>query len=303
MSYTDRYSGPIKQIPSLEVLDEMTDEAVLEHVLSSPNVETIKVEPIRILGPTLVAKPSTDDNAQEESAAMACAHKLGIRVPIVRRIIPEDFDGPDGHDAFIIMDRIHGMTLEQLWPQLGIIDTVRYALQLRKFISIMHSSKSQRGGGLANGTYCSRWFDLFTQPIPSMSPTRFTSYMNWWLVNCLQPRPELIVKPLKEHTFVHQDLVPRNFIIDQYHQLWIVDWTWGGYYPEYFEYAQMSDPRFGKPIERTSSWTKRCWRWKWILFRAVAIGFRSLTIHKYQNSLQALYGATRGYGAPTETDY
>lgn len=122
----------------------MSDEEVSEVVRSSPNVETVKIEATRILGPSLLCKFSLDNKAREEVAALEHARKLGIRAPIVRRVIPKTARA----DTFIIMDRIQGKTLEQLWPQLGILDTILYALQLRKFINTMHESTSQVGGGL-----------------------------------------------------------------------------------------------------------------------------------------------------------
>lgn len=316
MDNNDILAGPVRQIPSLEVLDNMNDQSVREVIISSPNIKTVKIESIRIIGPTLVAKHSLNEIAQEESAALTHAHKLGIRVPIVRRIIPEDRTGGSRCDAFIVMDRIHGMTLEQLWPQLGIIDTIRYALQLRKFIGIMRASKSQRGGGLANGTYYSRWIDVLPQPTPGMSPTRFTSYLNWWLklvmdsrpdrpVSSLNmdSRPDRLVRPLKDHTFVHQDLVPHNLIIDQNRQLWVVDWQWGGYYPEYFEYGQMADPNFGKPVEGSGSWTATYWRWKWDLFRLVATGLRPFKFLKSLELLQVIHEAIMTFTPPSDNEY
>ncbi|KAJ3500393.1 hypothetical protein NLJ89_g9816 [Agrocybe chaxingu] len=40
-----------------------------------------------------------------------------------------------------------------------------------------------------------------------------------------------------ELVFTHQDLAPRNFMLDKDGQLWMMDWELAGWYPAYFEYA------------------------------------------------------------------
>ena len=51
-----------------------------------------------------------------------------------------------------------------------------------------------------------------------------------------KPHPELMLEPAPEHIFVHQDLAPRNMILDDAGKLWVVDWGHAGFYPAYMEY-------------------------------------------------------------------
>lgn len=37
----------------------------------------------------------------------------------------------------------------------------------------------------------------------------------------------------------HLDLHPQNIILDTNHRLWIIDWEFSGFYPQWFEYAVM----------------------------------------------------------------
>lgn len=288
--------GPVNQIENVEALNEMTDEAVLQLLDNAPHIETNKIEQARILGPDLMCKFSSTNEAEEEVAALDHALKLGLSVPIVRRVI----ESSTSIGTVIIMDYVHGRTLEQMWPELDLLDTIRYALQLRKFINIMHSSKSIQGGGVANGRFYCKWLDSITPPEPSLSPTRFTSYLNWWLSMHIPGRagPEPTLSPLNTHTFVHQDLVPRNMIIDDDRRLWIVDWGYSGYYPEFFEYAQLKDPMFGKPIEGSRIFTETLWHWKWKLFCIVAVDFRIIRVSGLYKLLQRLAFRTRLLPAP-----
>lgn len=47
--------------------------------------------------------------------------------------------------------------------------------------------------------------------------------------------------PAQVHSFVftHQDLAPRNIILDNNGKLWLADWQFSGWYPVYFEYVGM----------------------------------------------------------------
>lgn len=294
--HIDASTGPFRPITSSETLNEMSDEAIIKVVQDSPHIETTKIELTHILGPTLVCKITGDLQAKEEVAALNHARSLGVRAPIARRIVPSS----ENMGAVIVMDRIHGKTLEQMWPELGIIDTIRYALQLRKFISIMHKSKSSRGGGLAEGFFFTKWFDG-AFPKPGMSPERFSEYINYYLIHDYHPRPDLLTRSLDTHTFVHQDLVPRNFVIDSNRQLWIVDWSYGGYYPEYFEYAEMNNPRFGSPAKGSRAWVKTFWHWKWLLFRFISIGTNAFKARASHELLSIITDRVCGLNDPLET--
>lgn len=280
----------------------MSDEAVLEILDSAPNIETNKIEETIKLGPNLICKFTSAEKSKEELAALDHALKIGLKVPVVRRVIHTS----SNWETIIIMDYVHGRTLEQMWPEIGIIDTIRYALQLRKAINVMHKSKSVTGGGLATGEFFTKWFDNYDRPEPGLSPTRLTAYINWWLVNGHEypHEPDLTIAPLETHTFVHQDLVPRNMIVDKAQQLWIVDWGYAGYYPEFFEYAQLYETKFGKPIEGSRAFTETFWRWKWVLFCVMAIDFRALKVRKLHEFLHNIASRTRAGIAPSpHTDY
>jgi len=105
------------------LFDTYSDEEVIYHVTQSPNLTTTRTESIRVLSHHLVAKSVPwPENHRDEIDAMERARSVGVNVPAICRIVPFP---EEGH--LIVMERIHGETLEQLWPRLGIWATIRIA--------------------------------------------------------------------------------------------------------------------------------------------------------------------------------
>jgi len=124
-----------------------SDEEVMYHAENSPNLTTTRIESIRVLSHNLVAKSLPwPQNHLDEIDAMEKARSVGVNVPAIRRIVPFP---EEGH--LIVMERIHGKTLEQLWPRLGIWATIRIAWQVRSFISALRTVTTQKTGGLHSG--------------------------------------------------------------------------------------------------------------------------------------------------------
>ncbi|KIN95740.1 hypothetical protein M404DRAFT_17017 [Pisolithus tinctorius Marx 270] len=100
--------------------DTCTDEAVAHHVDQSPTLTTTRTESVCVLSHNLVAK--TD--------AIEKVRSVCVNVPAIRRIVPLPEE-----DRLIVMKRIHGETMEQLWPRLRLWTTIRIAWELRSFVS------------------------------------------------------------------------------------------------------------------------------------------------------------------------
>ncbi|KAF8838344.1 kinase-like protein [Paxillus ammoniavirescens] len=258
------------------LLNTYTDEQVTYRVNQSPTLTTTRTESIRLLSDHLVAKsvPWPEDY-RDETDVMDKARSVGVNVPAVRRIVPL----PEG-DHLVVMERIHGKTLEQLWPGLGLWSTIRIAWQLRSFVSALRTATSQKTGGVSSGCVNSEWIQGINGPVPHASPTLFCDYLNWWLVkarpsNC-QPLPQLLLSPPRDHVLVHQDLAPRNMILDLSGRLWLVDWGRSGFYPAFMEYLGMEGPERAMPwlaAQSLASWWGRC---RWFLFCSIACGYSRL---------------------------
>lgn len=229
----------------------------------------------RASSPSLVCKRvGWPDNPWDEVDAIVRAASLGIRVPNVRRVVslPED-------DYAIIMDRICGKTLEQLWLTLGLWRSLWVGWQLRRVVRSLQTVKSQTTGGLRTGKTESVWIDGIHQPVPFATPAFFTDYLNWWLIRAppsyCPPRPELLLKTPSHHVFIHQDLAPRNLIVDDSGRLWIVDWGRAGFYPSFMEALAIGNGPYTRDqkIRTLSPWLAWWGDIRWILVRWIAYGW------------------------------
>ena len=67
--------------------------------------------------------------------------------------------------------------------------------------------------------------------------------------------------------FIHQDLAPRNILIDEHRQMWLIDWESARFYPFYFEYVGMQNFNCG-------SWNAMD-RLRWWIFSWISVGVYS----------------------------
>ncbi|TRM67053.1 kinase-like protein [Schizophyllum amplum] len=253
-------------------LYDYQDAELESYIANSPRIYTTRQEGIRKLSPQLAAKPVPwPVDPQDEVLALERARSAGVRAPVVHRVVPcED----EGH--FLVMDLIKGATLEQIWQSMGFIATLRLAWQLRTYLRSMASVTSQTTGGIHSGHVESEWIQGQYGPIPHASPTSFSNYLNWWLSQCrpteYRAHPELAFQPAPHHTLVHQDLAPRNMIVDAEGALWVVDWDHAGFYPPCMEYGGMVAIGHAMPWLTASTWTAWWGRLRWSFFRWVACG-------------------------------
>ncbi|EJF64980.1 kinase-like protein [Dichomitus squalens LYAD-421 SS1] len=270
-----------------ELLDSYSNEELLGYIRRSPRLGGSYSEKlIWLLSPTLVAKEighDIDDEPLDEVGALQLARAAGVRVPAFRRLVPEG----DNRIHYIIMERIIGPTLQQLWRDLGLWGTVRAAWQLRNNLRMLHSVTSQTTGGVHTGKTRCTWLYALRGPARHASPTVFTSYLNWWLVNCrpahLKPYHDLVLQPAKEHVLVHQDLAPRNMILDARGDLWLVDWGFAGFYPPFMEYLGMEVWLLETPWLSERTWAAWWGRFRWTVFRWITAG----SFYRYRKAWNA----------------
>lgn len=265
-------------------LDSYTDDELRALIEESPSLITTREETVRILSPTLVAKPSFRPfDPLDEVYAMDAARSTGVNVPEVHRVVPAK------GKSWIVMDRVQGSTVEQLWPNIGIWSTVRIAWQLRAAIRTYSALTSQTTGGLHSGNAQSEWLQGIYGPVLHASPAAFTNYLNWWLTDHPvwdpDPRPELFLSPAKEHVLVHQDLAPRNMIVDDNGKLWIVDWGYAGFYPAYMEVMRMEARNRAMEWICENTWAAWWGRLRWSLLRSIAWGLTG----KLEKTFLAIY--------------
>ncbi|KAL1761422.1 kinase-like protein [Schizophyllum commune] len=261
-------------------LSSYTNVELVNYITNSPHLQTTRPEAVRRLSSHLVAKPVPYlIDPQDEVLAMERARSVGVSVPVVHRVVPYK----KGRH-FIVMDFVDGMTLEQLWETMSLCTTIRLALQFRKHLRAMATVTSQITGGLHSGQVRSEWIQGVYGPVIHASPTQFSNYLNWWLTGFEPSQAELLLEPALYHILVHQDLAPRNMIMDHRGRLWIIDWGHAGFYPPSMEYGGVEPGCEAMPWIYARTWAAWWWRLKWSLFRWVACGFG----WRYKKQLAAL---------------
>ncbi|KAF8917379.1 kinase-like domain-containing protein [Mucidula mucida] len=266
------------QSDSMDVFDEArlhdyTDEQLLLFIGNSPcfAIDENFSSQTRILSHSFVAKHSyryRNRYPADEIEGMKLATRIGVRVPKLHRVVPAEND----QGAYLIMTRIHGRVLADIWISLGWWRTIRLALQLSRFVKLMHSVTSLTGGSLSTGAaLCTAFDEDKSGPVLHASPTVFAEYINWWVLFSRPPRfiarPEHAIGAEKHHVFCHTDLSPHNMIMDNAHLLWLIDWQDSGFYPSYMEHNGM---RLNMSLE--NSWWGDLAFWRWRLFRWLVTG-------------------------------
>ncbi|KAG8411156.1 hypothetical protein J3459_016601 [Metarhizium acridum] len=167
-----------------------------------------KYSHITLLSTKYLAKAYLRDDAEDAIKATKFASELGIHVPQIKR------------------------TLHQI-------------------IRRLRSVKSATAGSLATGQCRSYYLDDSFGLPPKASLEQVNAFMNFWR-EFISIRHE-IKKTTIQHShclkrtfsgerpfvFTHHDLSPRNIMLDPSGQLWLIDWDYAGFYPEFFEYAGM----------------------------------------------------------------
>ncbi|RMZ83260.1 hypothetical protein DV738_g1272, partial [Chaetothyriales sp. CBS 135597] len=260
-----------------DVLQLYPDDEIIQFVDASPRSTYNCLRGVRFLSDNLVAKWYRDDEFDDMIRAEEVAVGLGVRVPGTKRVVKYQ------KGVWCIMDRVHGATLEEAWPDLGWIQTFRLALQLRRWIWSLRSVTSNVVGSLATGKCRSFWLeDRFGLP-PRASPQDIVTFLSFWtrfvhIRNEAQasqnakagivevPPPQDRQVPVSEPlVLTHHDLAPRNMMLDTSGSLWLIDWDRSGFYPAYFEYPAMYNFR---EYHKWSFFS----RIRWHLFTGIAAG-------------------------------
>ncbi|KAG5996271.1 hypothetical protein E4U52_006899 [Claviceps spartinae] len=218
-----------------------TDSDLINHLKSLPwTIDDGRAIPIS--HSYFVKGYARKEDIEDAVSAMKFASQLGIRVPRVHRIVR-------GVGFYYIMDRVPGTTLDKAWHELGWIESLRLAFQLRRIVHRLRSVVSTSSGTIPAGE-CTSCFldDHYGLPLRA-NCHHVNAFLNFWInfdgfgqevkktpaEHAVCPRP--VFTSSRPFVFTHHDLAPRNIILDPEGQLQIIDWDLAGFYPEFFEYA------------------------------------------------------------------
>lgn len=145
------------------------------------------------------------------------------------------------------MDYILGQPLDECWNSLSRDTQGRIASQVAGMIQEMQSFELQNPGPIGGGPCRGRFFTDYSAG-PFMDTVEMEAWFNHKLDICKsvqQAAKEIPPFHFTKFVLTHQDISPRNLILDQHEQVWLIDWAYSGAYPSSFESAALlTQPSF-----------------------------------------------------------
>ncbi|PPQ71206.1 hypothetical protein CVT26_011019 [Gymnopilus dilepis] len=180
-----------------------------------------------------------------------------IPVPRVRRLFAYK-----GYQ-YIVMEKIDGAPLHEVWPSLTPSQRFGVALTLQDYIrqlrqaSAHYARRSCPGpmGPTPRKCLDATWlFDRDRPCGPFESQAKLLGHWNAWFdlpKRNARGSPES-TKLVESHPLVltHGDLSPRNILVGHDGRLWVVDWEWSGFYPPWCEYIMAASAALNDAMPR-----------------------------------------------------
>lgn len=188
------------------------------------------------VGDNLVVKVGRSVRMTELHNALFVREHTSIAVPAIHLAFSR------GAINYMVMDRISGRCLQDDWAKFTDEERTSVLSQLRQYLDELRSLPppcvpGPVGGGRLEG----QWFTFYGKD-PFESYDDLVSWMNRMLkiahAEHVVGRFTTDGQPL---VFTHQDISPRNLILDDDGKLWMIDWDLAGWYPPYFEYACIAE--------------------------------------------------------------
>ena len=195
------------------------------------------------LSKTLVLKAGlTVSEAEAENMTFA-ATRVGIRVPRVYRTFKRNITDTKIR-GYIVMDYIPGQTVEECWGSLNDSDKQDVAAQVAALINQMQSKTFNflppgPIGGTSGALLQGCWFSTYGAG-PFETLQSLEDWCNHKLDVCLRFKQAPVDTPrftFRDVVLTHQDLAPRNIILDKEKKVWLIDWGHAGIFPKGFEHA------------------------------------------------------------------
>lgn len=220
------------------------------------DITGLKSTKVRRVGASTVVKYTVRPHPGEAAAMELVRTQTRIPVPALRRSL---YDAKRGVHL-LVMEFVPGRQLEQCWPSLSLLSKVWVLWKVRSYIHQLRAVRPR----LPNvpGPVGDQPLECIGRFFTHYDAGPFATYdeLAGWFSHKLEVAKKMgkcapdaagfdASEPL---VMTHQDLCPRNFILGDDGQLWLVDWEWSGFYPRGFEYAAMAYYRNGVP---------RLWRW------------------------------------------
>ncbi|KAI5284470.1 hypothetical protein KEM54_001305 [Ascosphaera aggregata] len=251
---------------SLDGLDSMLQNELMHIILSSPPI--YPDSELRLMTTDYVVKYIPIVGCYVEShftKVQEVADRLQIKIPRLRKLV----ENRAGH-AYVIMDRVRGKSLEEIWNDLSWSESISIARKLRVLIKKLRSVTYNRAGALISGSCQSPFVRRAgLQPFPSC--IMVMEHLFFWKVYGTQYKDTGVenrrygFQKIKNFVFTHQHLTPSHIMVDEQGDVVLVNWLEAGYYPKHFESTMMYHWRELQGKEPKHHWGPGAnLRWKWL---------------------------------------
>ncbi|KDQ06801.1 hypothetical protein BOTBODRAFT_39341 [Botryobasidium botryosum FD-172 SS1] len=239
------------QLPCLQPSesDLLSDEEIMERFRAAPRVYA-KDAPFccplylpRVSQDAVVKRKAWGLPASEELSAEFVRSNTTIPVPRVRRSFMHK------NRTYMVLEYIEGEQLAACWPRLSMVTKLRVAWTMRNYIQQLRRLESHRPGPPGDTPRECEGVHFHDRPSGAFEDYETMEDLLVCRIYGEARRHKLFSS--KKLVFTHNDLNMRNILLDTAGRVWLIDWAWSGFFPEWFEHGSMSwDPLHHDP----SSW-------------------------------------------------
>ncbi|KAI0803196.1 hypothetical protein BC629DRAFT_1591282 [Irpex lacteus] len=190
-------------------------DSILDRVSKGQTLKNIGAKVINI-GDALLVKYGSGVRMTEVHNALYARSHTSIPIPNIHLAFRQS------GALYVVMDYIHGESLLHRWNDLTEEQLASVLSQLKDYLAQLQNLRGSVPG-----------------PVDGPFPT-YDDFVAWLTRMLRHSKAENLVEPFSTANplvFTHQDISPRNLIVDESGKLWIIDWDRAGWYPIYFEYA------------------------------------------------------------------
>ncbi|KAF2463947.1 uncharacterized protein BDR25DRAFT_272383 [Lindgomyces ingoldianus] len=225
-------------------LDTVSNETLIALLETAPILHKLGGTAVVRLSQNLVLKGGTSVLPSEAENMKLVAESTNIRLPTVYR----SFNTADPNGGYyqtrgyIVMDYIHGDCLADRWAHLTHDQRENVVFQIANMVNQLQSHPLDFAGPVGGGPCQGMWFSDYGAG-PFKNCDAIEEWFNHKLSVCKRFRQIPDSAPpfvFKRFVFTHQDITPRNIVIDPLGQAWLIDWAFSGSYPEVFEAAAIA---------------------------------------------------------------
>ncbi|KAI9056293.1 kinase-like protein [Trametes sanguinea] len=234
----------------MEELRSLSNQAIVDMCKECPNLtepddtDFAPPPPVYVLASNVVVKVSDWGYLHEyEAKTMTLVRqRTTIPVPRVYRFFVHD------SICYLVMEYVHGDTLDKCWDSLSNWQKLRIAFTLRNYVQQLRRIRTPQTEQQVPGPVTddpSLPFPCFTPALGEYVVRPFTSYADLrdWMNG--RYRAGEVVRRTPAHclpfddseplVFTHGDLCPRNLIMGTDGRIWLIDFGCSGIYPRWFE--------------------------------------------------------------------